>query len=165
MAFNDTFRALGLDIDWDVDLYGRLLEVSGGKERMRHYFNQQGWSRPDHDALIRELHRAKTARFMELARQGELPLRPGVKRLIDEALAADVPVAVCSTSAEDSVRAVVTAGLGAERVARFAAIFAGDIVTRKKPAPDIYLLAAQRLALDSARTVVVEDTRIGGGGL
>ncbi len=70
-------------------------------------------------------------------------------------------LAVCSTSAEDSVRAVLTAGLGVERVARFAAIFAGDIVPRKKPAPDIYLLAAQRLALNPARTVVVEDTRVG----
>jgi HAD superfamily hydrolase (TIGR01509 family) len=161
VAFNDTFRALGLDIEWDVDLYGRLLEVSGGKERMRHYFDQQGWPRPDHDALIHELHRAKTERFMELARQGNLPLRPGVKRLIDEALTAGLPVAVCSTSAEDSVRAVVTAGLGPERVACFAAIFAGDIVPRKKPAPDIYLLAAERLALDPVRTVVVEDTRVG----
>ena len=161
VAFNDTFRAFGFAIEWEVDIYGKLLEIGGGKERMRHYFDQLGWPCPDHDPLIKALHRAKTQRFMELAREGKLPLRPGVLRLIDEALAAAVPVAVCSTSAEDSVRAVVTAGLGAERVARFAAIFAGDIVANKKPAPDIYLLTAASLTLDPARTVVVEDTRIG----
>jgi HAD superfamily hydrolase (TIGR01509 family) len=161
VAFNDTFRAFDLDIAWDVDVYGKLLEIGGGKERMRHYFDQHGWPRPDHDQLIKALHQAKTQRFMELAREGKLPLRPGVQRLIDEALAAAVPVAVCSTSAHDSVCAVVTAGLGAHRVARFAAIFAGDIVANKKPAPDIYLLTAARLTLDPARTVVVEDTRIG----
>lgn len=161
VAFNDAFRGFGFDVQWDVDLYGKLLEIGGGKERMRHYFDRHGWPRPDRDALIKDLHRAKTERFMELAREGKLPLRPGVTRLIDEALAAGVPVAICSTSAADSVRAVVTAGLGAERVARFAAIFAGDIVAQKKPAPDIYLLAAGKLGLDVARTVVVEDTRMG----
>jgi HAD superfamily hydrolase (TIGR01509 family) len=161
VAFNDTFRAFGLAVVWSVEEYGELLRIGGGKERMRHYFDRNGWPEGDRDTLIMELHRAKTARFMEIARSGGLPLRPGVARLIDEALAAEVPVAVCSTSNENSVRAVVTAGLGEERVSRFAGIFAGDIVANKKPAPDIYQFAEEKLGLVPATTIVVEDTRIG----
>lgn len=162
VAFNETFRAFGFDCQWDVDLYGELLKVGGGKERMRHFFQTNGWPRKQgHDSLIAELHWAKTERFTALVREGKLPLRPGVKRLIDEAFAAGIPIAVCSTSNEKSVRTVVEAGMGRDRAARFAGIFAGDAVERKKPAPDIYNLAAGRLGIDRRRTVVVEDTRIG----
>lgn len=162
VAFNETFRAFGFDCEWDVALYGELLKVGGGKERMRHFFETHGWPRAqDNDALIAELHRAKTERFSALVREGKLPLRPGVRRLMDEAFDASIPVAICSTSNEKSVRTVAEAGLGRDRAARLAGIFAGDIVERKKPAPDVYQLAAARLGLEPPRTVVVEDTEIG----
>jgi HAD superfamily hydrolase (TIGR01509 family) len=164
VAFNQTFARFGLDIEWDADLYGKLLKVGGGKERMRHYFEQHGWpgaGQDDRDAFIRVLHKEKTARFMSLAREGKLPLRPGVARFVDEALDAGLLVAVCSTSNEDSVRTVVDTGLGIDRVRRFSGIFAGDAVERKKPHPAIYLLAADTLSVAPADCLVVEDTRIG----
>jgi HAD superfamily hydrolase (TIGR01509 family) len=157
------FAAMGLAIDWDVELYGKLLEVSGGKERMRHYFNQYGWPDdvPNRDTLIKELHRLKTDFFMQIIASGELPLRPGVARIVDEAIAANMILAVCSTSDERAVNLVVERLLGPQRKACFSAILAGDVVSKKKPDPEIYNLASQRLELRPDECVVVEDNRNG----
>jgi HAD superfamily hydrolase (TIGR01509 family) len=97
---------------------------------------------------------------MELIEAGSLPLRPGVARLVDEAIAANLRLAVCSTSNERAVTALVKVMLGEDR-ARHIAIFAGDVVAAKKPDPAIYNLAARTLALDPGRCVVVEDSHIG----
>jgi HAD superfamily hydrolase (TIGR01509 family) len=162
IAFNQAFAARGLAVEWDVPLYGELLKTAGGKERMRHFFDQQGWPPgvPDRAALIQELHHLKTDLFMRIVESGQLPLRCGVKRLVDEARAAGVRLAVCSTSNERAVAAIVRTLLGPERSAAFT-ILAGDIVSRKKPAPDIYLLACERLAVRPQDCLVVEDSRNG----
>lgn len=162
IAFNDAFRAEGVPVEWDVARYGELLTTGGGKERMIRHFEETGWpvaegSRGD---LIARLHKVKTDRFMALIEAGTLPLRPGVARLVDEALGRGIPVAVCSTSNERAVAAVVRVLLGAGRAAKIR-IFAGDVVPRKKPDPAIYTLAAETLGLDPARTVVIEDSHIG----
>ena len=98
---------------------------------------------------------------MRIIEQGNLPLRPGVKRLVDEAIEAGLTLAVCSTSNEKAVNLVVETMLGAERKKAFAGIFAGDVVSRKKPDPEIYNLASQELHLDPKTCVVVEDSRNG----
>jgi HAD superfamily hydrolase (TIGR01509 family) len=163
VAFNKTFAAKGYDIEWDVPLYKELLKVGGGKERMRHFFESRGWpaGTTDEDALIKELHKAKTDCYMRIVESGQLPLRPGVARLVDEAIAAGVKLAVCSTSNERAVNAVVETLLGPERKARFNAILAGDVVSKKKPDPEIYTLALDRLRLEPTQCVVIEDNRNG----
>ena len=163
VAFNQAFAEIGLDAEWDVTLYGELLEVAGGKERMRHYFNTNGW--PDNveqrDEFIKEMHKLKTDCFMRIIESGQLPLRPGVARLVDEAIEGNVTLAVCSTSNERAVTNGVERLLGPQRRSHFAAILAGDVVSKKKPDPEIYNLAAGRLNLDPDRCVVVEDSRNG----
>merc|ERR1719163_1067535 len=111
-------------------------------------------------ALVTEMHKRKTALFMELINEGTIPLRPGVLAIVDEAIAADVPLAVCSTSNEAAVRTIVETQMGAERYAKFS-FFCGDAVARKKPQPDVYNLAAETMGLDKAECVVVEDSGIG----
>jgi len=150
----------------------KLLETGGGKERMTAYFAEQAAARgaepfasraPDaasQKALVADLHRLKTDLFMDLVARREMPLRPGVARLVHEAMAAGVPVAVCSTSNERAVSAIVRVLLG-EDVAAVMRVFAGDVVPRKKPDPAIYLLAAEELGVDPRRCVVVEDSGIG----
>ena len=98
---------------------------------------------------------------MQIVESGELPLRPGVARLVDEAVAAGIRLAVCSTSNERAVNAVVETLLGPERKARFDVILAGDVVSKKKPDPEIYNLAVERLALEPTQCVVIEDNRNG----
>ena len=163
VAFNKAFAKKGFQVEWSVELYGELLEVAGGKERMRHYFDSYGWPPDvaDKDALIKELHNLKTDYFMEIIVSGQLPLRPGVARFVDEAIAADMTLAICSTSHERAVNLVAEVLLGPGRKARFSAIFAGDVVSKKKPYPEIYNLAAERLGIEPSECVVIEDTRIG----
>lgn len=163
VAFNRTFAEKGYDFEWDVALYKELLKVGGGKERMRHFFEQTSWpdGTTDEDALIKELHKSKTDCYMRIVESGQLPVRPGVARVVDEALAGGIKLAVCSTSNERAVNAVVETLLGHERKARFDVILAGDVVSRKKPDPEIYNLASERLSLTPQACVVVEDNRNG----
>lgn len=162
VAFNRAFALEGLARDWSVERYAELLHTAGGKERMQRDFEDTGWPAPEaaRAVLIKALHLKKTDIFMELITSGALPLRPGVARLIDEALAAGLQVAVCSTSNERAVQAVIDSQLGAQRAARIR-VFAGDVVAAKKPDPAVYTLAAQTLKLRPERCVVIEDSNIG----
>jgi len=162
IAFNLAFKQKGFDFEWDVELYGKLLAIAGGKERMIYFFDEFGWPETDNrDSLIKELHRLKTDIFMQIIEKGELPLRSGVARLIDEAIAEGIKLAVCSTSNERAVNLIVEILLGVHRKKHFSGIFAGDIVTKKKPDPEIYLLAAGKLNTASKECIVVEDSRNG----
>jgi len=163
VAFNRAFAAAGLDVEWDVGLYGELLKVAGGKERMRHYFDTSGWPAAvgeDHAGFLAEMHKTKTALFMEIIASGQLPLRPGIVRIVDEAVAAGVRLGVCTTSNPKAVSGVLDL-MGAERKGRFEFVLAGDIVSRKKPDPEIYDLAKQRLDLPPSDCIVIEDSRNG----
>lgn len=163
IAFNRTFADKGFGVEWDVALYKELLKVGGGKERMTHFFDRTSWPEgiADREALIRELHQLKTAYYTQIIESGQLPLRPGVARLVDEALADGIRLAVCSTSNEKAVHAVVEKLLGPARKAKFNAILAGDVVSKKKPDPEIYSLALKQLGLEADECVVIEDNRNG----
>uniref|UniRef100_A0A7N0UTI3 Uncharacterized protein n=1 Tax=Kalanchoe fedtschenkoi TaxID=63787 RepID=A0A7N0UTI3_KALFE len=166
ISFNDTFAEKELGVTWDVELYGELLKIGGGKERMTAYFNKFGWperapkSEDERKTFIASLHKRKTELFMVLIEKKLLPLRPGVAKLIDQALSNGVKVAVCSTSNEKAVSAIVSFLLGPER-AEHIKIFAGDVVPRKKPDPAIYNLAAETLGVSPSSCVVIEDSAIG----
>ncbi|MGD8341617.1 MAG: HAD-IA family hydrolase [Gammaproteobacteria bacterium] len=163
VAFNQAFAQAGFDISWDVGLYGELLLIAGGKERMRHYFETAGWpdaAAADKDAFLAEMHKTKTAIFADLIASGQLPLRSGVLRLVDEAIAADVRLGVCTTSNPKSIDAVLDL-MGPERKSRFEFVLAGDIVSRKKPDPEIYEMARERLELPASECIVIEDSRNG----
>jgi HAD superfamily hydrolase (TIGR01509 family) len=163
VAFNETFARMGYDLEWDVARYKELVKIGGGKERMKHFFESTSWptGTGDRDALIKELHKIKTDCYTQIVESGRLPLRPGVARLVDEALAAGVKLAVCSTSNERAVNAVLEKLLGPERKAKFDVILAGDVVSKKKPDPEIYRLVMDRLHLRPSECVVVEDNRNG----
>ncbi|MDO9542216.1 MAG: HAD family hydrolase [Kiritimatiellia bacterium] len=163
VAFNRAFTQQGYKFQWDEALYGKLLKIAGGKERMRYYFDRHGWpdDAEDRDTLIAQLHKSKTEHFMKILESGQIPLRSGVARLVDEAVSSGISLAICSTSNEKAVNLLVEKLLGRKRKEAFAAILAGDVVKRKKPDPEIYLLAAQKLGVNPADCVVVEDSRNG----
>ncbi|MCG6929244.1 MAG: HAD-IA family hydrolase [Desulfofustis sp.] len=162
IAFNQAFSEFGFEVFWDVDHYGELIRISGGKERMRHHLETRGFGRPvdasQADELIRTLHKRKTEIFIDLIEGGGLKLRPGIHRLMKEANDRNVPICICTTATQKAAQAVAAKSLPD---IRFAHILAGDIVARKKPAPDIYLLALEKTGADAARCVVVEDSRNG----
>ena len=163
IAFNQAFAEFGIDTIWDVDLYGGLLEVAGGKERIRDFFNRTGWpvaAGDDNDGYLARLHARKTSIYRALVTAGTLPLRKGINRIVDEAHSAGMKLAVCSTASEASVLSVIDL-MGPERKSRFQQVLAGDVVRHKKPDPEIYLLAAKRLSLRADECVVIEDSHIG----
>jgi len=163
VAFNRAFAEKELTVNWDGPFYGELLKIAGGKERMRHYFENQGWPAriEDLDAFIKELHKSKTDQFMEIISRGHLPLRPGVMRIIDEAIADSLMLAVCSTSNERAVNLIVEKLLGPQRREKFVTILAGDVVASKKPDPEIYNLAKETLKVKPCECVVIEDSQNG----
>ncbi len=162
VAFNKAFKDFGYDVTWDVEEYGKLIRISGGKERMKHYLATTGFGQeiaPDAvDEIIRALHKHKTEIFVDLIQSGSLALRPGIHRLMKEANDNNVPICICTTANQKAAQAVVEHSLAD---VHFAHIFAGDVVARKKPAPDIYLLALEKTAADPKKCIVVEDSRNG----
>jgi HAD superfamily hydrolase (TIGR01509 family) len=164
VAFNRAFAAAGLDWVWDVPLYGELLAVTGGKERIRHYVERYraDYRRPaDFDDLIVRLHAAKTQYFTRLVADAGIPLRPGVRRLLDEARRAGVRLAIATTTTPENVSALLRHALAPDAEGWFDVIGAGDVVPAKKPAPDIYLYVLERLGLPTAECVAFEDSENG----
>ena len=163
VAFNLAFDKMGINTKWSVEGYGDLLKIAGGKERMKYFFDQNGWPAGimDKEGYILDLHRLKTSLFMEIIESGQLPLRPGIARVVDEAISLGLKLAVCSTSNEKAVNLIVEKLLGQDRRKHFSAILAGDVVSQKKPDPEIYNLAVKKLMVSPDRCLVVEDSRNG----
>ena len=164
LAFNAAFRELGMDWVWDVSIYGKLLAVTGGKERMKHYVESM---RPDYvkpkdfDDLVVQLHLAKTRHYTEILAQGGIPLRPGVKRLLAEARSQGMRLAIATTTTPENVTALLTHSLAPGAETWFEQIGAGDIVPAKKPAADIYSWVLQRMQLKPAQCLAFEDSENG----
>jgi HAD superfamily hydrolase (TIGR01509 family) len=164
VAFNQAFAEVGLDWDWSVELYGALLEVTGGKERIRYYlerFNPQFKGPADLDGFIADLHRRKTAHYTHMLAEGAIPMRPGVNRLLHEAMQAGVRLAIATTTTPENVSALLRYSLAPDAEDWFEVIAAGDIVPAKKPAPDIYIWAMQQMGLDPADCMAFEDSENG----
>ncbi|MCL7375954.1 HAD-IA family hydrolase [Streptomyces sp. 35G-GA-8] len=166
-AFNKTFEEFGLPVRWSDAEYAEKVKVGGGKERMRTLltpdFVAAAGLPSDPAALDERLagwHRRKTEIYTGIIRGGSIPPRPGVRRVAAAAHSAGWTLAVASTSAEASVRSVLELAMGPELAARFS-VFAGDVVQRKKPAPDIYAFAVRGLGLDPVDVVAIEDSRNG----
>jgi HAD superfamily hydrolase (TIGR01509 family) len=162
VAFNETFKHYGYDFEWDVDYYHELLQVSGGKERMKHHLHTKGFGvevNPDEeDELIKEMHKYKTATFVDLIESGRLPLRSGVKRFMLEGMDRGLILGVCTTSNVKSAQAIAYDIL---KDINFEFVLAGDMVSRKKPDPEIYNMALEKMSLKAEEVVVIEDSRNG----
>lgn len=162
VAFNETFKEMGFDVEWDVEYYHELLQVGGGKERMKHHLHTRGFGKEvkpeEEDQLIREMHKRKTSRFVELIESGKLPLRPGVHRFMQEVMQAGLILGICTTSNERAAQAIAYRIL---KDIHFDFVLAGDIVSKKKPDPEIYHLALSKTGLKPEECLVIEDSRNG----
>jgi len=162
VSFNKTFKEFGYKFEWDVDEYHDLLQIAGGKERMKHYLHTKGFGvavKPEEEEeLIKALHKTKTTTFIDMIESGQLPLRPGIHRFMKEGNAAGVKLAVCTTSEVRAADAVTHKIL---HDITFAVVLAGDMVTKKKPDPEIYNLALEKTGLKPGEVIVIEDSRNG----
>ena len=166
VAFNRAFTAAKIGWNWTPELYGNLLAVTGGKERIRHYINnhsEEGLSAPVEltDELAADLHAAKQTYYRELLEAGKVNLRPGVARLIDEARDSGVRLAIATTTTPENVDLLVRHTLGSAALDWFEVIGAGDMVPAKKPAPDIYFEVLRQLRLNPTYALAIEDSAHG----
>lgn len=155
-AFNAAFAEIGLDWHWDRAIYRRLLHVTGGKERIGAYAAETGTALDD--GAISHIHLDKTMRYGKMVESGQAPLRPGVAPLIEAARRAGLRQAIATTTSRPNVDALIAASLGRPAAEVFDVIAAGDEVAAKKPAPDVYLLALERLGLPAGDCIALEDS-------
>lgn len=161
VAFNHAFQDAGLDWIWDPETYGALLDVAGGKGRIKHYMdtsNAIGPQTADVAEWIAGLHQSKTRHYTQLLSTGTIPLRPGVGRLIQQARESGIRMAIATTTTPDNVHALLDHALSPGSSAWFEVIAAGDVVAAKKPAPDIYVYALERLGLPPQVCLAFEDS-------
>ncbi|HSF83434.1 MAG TPA: HAD-IA family hydrolase [Anaerolineales bacterium] len=162
VSFNETFKEFGYNFEWGVEYYHELLQVAGGKERMKHHLHTKGFGvevKPEEEEeLIKAMHKRKTAIFIELIESGRLPLRPGIKRFMQEAMEAGLVLGVCTTSNERAAHAIAYKILAD---IDFKFVLAGDVVSKKKPDPEIYNLGLEKTGLQPEQVMVIEDSRNG----
>ena len=158
-AFNQVFKAQDLNWHWSKTTYLQLLKISGGKERIAHYIQQQQphFSHPQLSHFIQSLHQQKTQHYIELIKSGQVPLRIGVKRLLDAAKAANIRLAIATTSQRANVEALIESQLGCMSK-WFEVVIAGDEVANKKPAADVYIKVLKTLQLSPKDCIAIEDS-------
>ena len=163
-AFNEAFFACGVDWHWGPALYAEPLQITGGKERIAYYLSGRQMSAAERHDLLRlipQMHATKTRLYRELVALGHLRPRAGVVRLMKEARAAGVKLAIASTTSPENVESLLLSSFGSDAPRWFGAIATGDVVPNKKPAPDIYNLALKQLGVGPKRAIAFEDSAVG----
>jgi len=161
-AFNDVFKSNGLKWYWDKLLYGKLLRIAGGKERIQFYqthFSLQNESLSDND--IARLHKEKTEMYTSFVEKGALTLRPGIRSLITAALEQKICLAVATSTSYLNLVSLTKSCFGEKPEEIFSSLATGDLVKKKKPAADLYNLVLKELSLDPKECLAIEDSRIG----
>ncbi|MBI4938256.1 MAG: HAD-IA family hydrolase [Nitrosomonadales bacterium] len=164
IAFNRAFAENRLDWNWDAALYDKLLKVTGGKERIKYFVSDflGSYTKPENlDDFVKHLHKVKTAHYTAMLAEGKIPLRPGIRQIMDDARAAGIRLAIATTTSPENVAGLLEVGLGKNWASYFAANGCGDIVPHKKPAPDIYFWVLERLQLGAADCIALEDSENG----
>lgn len=155
VAFNQAFEEFGLPYRWDEDTYGELLAVTGGRRRLHHYLEGEGVDEDERERLVPELHARKSEIFKDLVREGKLEVRPGAVRLLCELDEADVALAVATTGSGDWVETLLAQVVPD---VHFDTMVFGDDVSERKPDPEAFEVALERLGLEAPEVVVVEDS-------
>lgn len=164
IAFNKAFAENHLGWNWDVALYEKLLKVTGGKERIKYFVESflPEFEKPaDYDGFVKHLHLVKTGHYTAMLREGLVPMRPGIKKLIGAARQAGIALAIATTTSPENVTTLLQQGLGADSASWFTAIGCGDIVPHKKPAPDIYHWVLEHIHLNASDCIALEDSENG----
>jgi HAD superfamily hydrolase (TIGR01509 family) len=156
-AFNQTFAEAGLAWSWTQELYGRLLRVTGGRERIAAYARECGMRGLD----IATLHRRKTDIFNDALRRDPISLRPGVEQLLRAARAHDLRLAIATTTSRPNVINLLGATLGSNALAWFTSLRTGEDVAHKKPDPEVYLHVLADLGLRAGDCIAFEDSENG----
>ena len=163
-AFNQAFEVLGLPWRWSEQYYGELLAVAGGRERLLHDMqlrNQAPRSPAERQALAQQLHRLKNSLYADIVSRGDLPLRDGVRDLLDDCTRTGMRMGIVTTTSRPNVEALMQTHFGKDWESRFATVITAREAPDKKPHPQAYLLALDALRLRPHQAVAMEDAPAG----
>ena len=165
-AFNQAFAEFGLDWRWDEALYTELLNISGGKERILHYWKTTQPELRELGAMamqetVNRLHELKTAAYESAVKEGAVNLRPGVLRLMDEAMSQGLQLAIATTTSPVNIAALLRRAIGSDWRLNFGAIGDASTAPIKKPDPQVYLQMLAALQLEAAQCLAFEDSSNG----
>ena len=161
VAFNLAFEACGLPWRWGEARYGELLRITGGRERLRHDMNSRSDApvlADQREALVREVHLKKNAFYAGLVQAGKIPLREGVRELMQECRDRGVRMGIATTTSRSNVQALLQTHLGGAWGEWFGAVVCGEDVRSKKPDPEVYLRALSTLEIGPLQAVAIEDS-------
>jgi len=163
VAFNRAFADAGLDWHWDVARYGELLRVTGGRERILHFIDTDAAhiASGEREALARTLHARKTEHYLRMVDEGAVQLRPGVARLLSEAHAAGVTLAIATTTSRANIDALLAHALPSGALDWFSVIGAAEDAPCKKPDPQVYEFVLEKLQLAPHECLAIEDSAAG----
>jgi HAD superfamily hydrolase (TIGR01509 family) len=164
VAFNAAFAESGLDWSWDETTYGELLQVAGGVERMVHYarvYRAAAQSDEALQTLVHQVHAKKTRHYVQCVNRGAVQLRPGIARLIAQARAQGLQLAIATTTTRENVDALLQVALGSDAMEWFSAVGTAQEVAAKKPDPAVYRWVLERLEIPSSQALAIEDSRNG----
>ena len=165
-AFNKAFAEVGREWEWDVPTYTKLLEVSGGKERIMHYWKQVQPDLTDiggtaMDDAVEHMHAIKTAAYESAVQEGAVQLRPGILNLLQSAHEAGLHLAIATTTSPVNIAALLRGAIGADWAQMFAVVEDASTAPNKKPHPQVYLQTLSRLKLPAAQCLAFEDSQNG----
>ncbi len=165
-AFNKAFAEVGREWEWDVPTYTKLLEVSGGKERIMHYWKQVQPDLTDiggtaMDDAVEHMHAIKTAAYESAVQEGAVQLRPGILNLLQSAHEAGLHLAIATTTSPVNIAALLRGAIGADWAQMFAVVEDASTAPNKKPHPQVYLQTLSRLKLPAAQCLAFEDSHNG----
>lgn len=161
VAFNQAFEAQGLQWRWSVEHYGELLTIAGGRERLLHDMGTRTDAPQmigEREALARAVHKAKNQFYVELVRRAGLPLREGVRELMEECRTRGVRMGITTTTSKSNLDALLRVHLGNSWASWFAVLVCGEDVANKKPDPEVYVQALRRLNVGPLGALAIEDS-------
>ncbi len=165
-AFNLAFSEVGRDWVWDEPTYKQLLEVSGGKERILHYWKQvqpgmKAISASGVQDTVARMHELKTAAYERAVQDGAVQLRPGVLHLIEGASQYGLRLAIATTTSPVNISALLRAAIGPDWSHYFQVIEDASTAPVKKPHPQVYMQTLKRMGLRAADCLAFEDSSNG----
>ncbi len=160
-AFNLAFEQIGLAWRWSQDDYHYLLKTTGGFERLLRYAEDHGHDLQAVRDQLTKVHQAKNKHYAQIIASGTVPARRGFADLVLALHSKDIRWGVVTTTMHANWHALWTHSLQALGLPEPSVIVCGEDVAIKKPDPEAYQLALDRLGLASNDCCAIEDSRNG----
>ena len=153
-SFNEAFKKKGLDWYWTKKEYIKLLNKSGGRDRIAEYAKKK-----DIKVNAGQLRNLKTKLFNNYLKKNHLKLRPGVKNIINFCNKEKIKLAFATSTSKNNINSILFSLRKSISQKNFNFIGNSKLVKNLKPNPDIYLLALKKLKLKSTECLAIEDSQ------